>query len=163
MNSFLKNADFAPVIRCVQVLMNTIVLIAETTLDHYVLATPEVYESLTVLTLILSHFLIAVPGVNACVQAILYAASQEIPATLHICLITIEALLPVMVNKIASITSVFGESLSVLLKSLVNVTISLNITLDDILEWFEGCFNNCWTHFRSIIERCFKYINRNYR
>lgn len=47
-NGLGTRADYEPVTKCAQVLMNTIALIAETMLDDCKIATPDIFESLTV-------------------------------------------------------------------------------------------------------------------
>lgn len=135
---FRKKVDFKPVIKHAQVLINTIALIAETVLDECNLATPNVYESLTVLSLILIHLLISVQGVNICTQEVLYSRSLDIPVVLNVCLLPMISFAKEITDSVVSIKLPLTESIADLLTKLVELTIFLNSILDELFGVFEG-------------------------
>lgn len=137
-NGLGTKADYEPVTICAQVLMNTIALIAETTLDDCKIATPDIFESLIVLTLISNWYLIGVHSVNVCAQGILHSTSQLIPDKLYVSLVTIGPFLQPMAHAIDGIGNALVEELADVLTSLVSITISFNSKLFDLFGQFEG-------------------------
>lgn len=133
-----KVVPFDPVMKCVQILTNTIAFIAETTIDQCELATPDVQDALAVLSLILDHLSICVQGINACSQAILSEQKCEVPVVLRISFVTMDSFISGINRSVASITFPIAESITAFLRNLVNLTNSLNTSLNDLLGLFEG-------------------------
>lgn len=137
-NSLGMNLDYEPVTLCAQVLMNMIALIAETTLYNCKIATHNIFESLTVLTLISNWYLIGAHSVNVVSQGILRTASQPIPEKLNVSLVAVAPLLQPMADVIDAIDEASEENLVHVLKRLVDFTVSMNSKLDPVFGLFEG-------------------------
>lgn len=137
-NGLAKNVDFQPIIKYSQVLLNVIALVAETTINDCSIATPKVLESLAVITLISNWYFIGAHSINVVVQAILHTASQNIPDTLHVSLLTIDSVLRPMADMIDVIDKALERDIVQALTRLVSCTISFNMKLDVILGPFDG-------------------------
>lgn len=137
-NDLGMNSDYEPVTKRVQVLMNMIALIAETTLNDCKIATSVLFESLTVLTLISNYYLIGAHSINVVAQGVLHSTSQPIPDKLHVSLVALAPCLQQMADVINKIDKAFQENLVQVLTDLVSFTISFNSKLDDLFGCFEG-------------------------
>lgn len=137
-NGLAKNADYKPVAKHAQVLMNMIALIAETTLNSCDITSTKIFDSLTILTLISNWYLIGAHSINVVAQGVLQLTSQLIPDNLYASLLTIGPILQPMADAIGAINIALIESQVEVLTSLVNITVYLNSKLDDLLGCFEG-------------------------
>lgn len=115
--------DYTPVIEEGQVFTNTIALIAETLLIKYTSATQEIYEAVTILSLILVYLVIVVQGINACQQSVLYAEQLEVPQNIELSSISLDYVMIQLTESVNSITMPLTESLIVCLTNIVNITI----------------------------------------
>lgn len=118
--------------------MNTIAIIAETLLNEYKLATRDVYEAVTVLSLVLGYVMIMVEGINSSAQSVLHEQKCSIPERVAKCSVTLDYLADEIAQSVDSIVSPFTESITALLTKLVNITMFLNSTFKDIFGVFEG-------------------------
>lgn len=134
----VKRIDYAPVIEESQVLTNTVALIADTLLNECKSATQDVYEAVTVLTLILDFVLIVTQGIDSCAQSVTYEEESVVPEKVEICSVTLVYLVVEVTQSITAVTFPFVDSITTLLTNLVNITIQLNATLKDIFGLFKG-------------------------
>lgn len=135
---FKKKVDYEPVLKRLQQLMNTVALIAETLLNNCELATSEVNEAVTVLTLIVNYFAVAVQGINTCYQSVLYEQECIVPQNIELCSPSFEYMLVEITQAVDSVVFPFAESMTTLLTKLVNITLFLNTALKDIFGVFKG-------------------------
>lgn len=134
---FKKQIDYEPVLRQLQKLMNTVALIAETSLNDCRVSTTQVYESVTVLTLIYGYFAISVQGINSCVQDVLYEQKITISPTIASCSVPLKLVVEEVIKSIDSVTLPLNESPPLLI-NLVNNTIFLNDEWSENLGSFKG-------------------------
>lgn len=156
---FRKKIDFQPVIKHTQILINTIALISETALDKCDLATSNVYEALTVLSLILIHLLISVQGVNICTQEILYSSFRDVPVVLHVCLLPMLNFVKEFTNAVSSIVLPLTNSIITLLTRLVDLTTSINSILEEQFGLFEGVAISVTQITKSLSKNLFRITN----
>lgn len=137
-DGLVKEVDYEPVIKESQVFVNTVAFIAETLLNECKSATDDVYEAVTVLSLILSYVVIVTQGINCCAQSVWYEQKCVIPENVEKCSVTLEYLVAEVAQSVAAVTFPFIDSITPLLTSLVNLTMFLNSIFKDIFGLFTG-------------------------
>lgn len=133
-----KKTDFEPVIKCLQKLANTIAVIADAILNDSTLATDDVYESVTILTLILTHCFVVVQSIDSTIATIVHTTKKYVPDRLNSCLSSIDPMITGFANSIRSVTTVCAETLRRLLTNLVSLTNSLDVTLKEVFGLVNG-------------------------
>ncbi|KAJ6648686.1 hypothetical protein Bhyg_03917 [Pseudolycoriella hygida] len=129
-----RNADFEPVMKCLQKLANLISAIAETVLNDPALAPVDVTESLTILIIILTHCFVFVQGCESTIATcVINSRNSLIPNVIHSCLDSMDTLLIGLSDSILSLTEV---GVRILLETLVK----LNELFDTILKNVFGIF-----------------------
>jgi len=146
MKKFIKNGltgyrhkvEYEPVLKRFQKLVNTVALFAETLVNHCELATSEVNEAVTILTLIVEYFAISVHGVNTCYQSLLHERKYILPQKILSSSVALDYVLHAITRAVDSVVFPFAETITALLTQIVNITMFLNTTLKDVLGIFEG-------------------------
>lgn len=133
-----KKTDFEPVMKSLQTLTNTIALIAETILNDSSLATDDVYESVTLLTLILTHCLAIVQGTKVTIATIIHSRKKYIPDTINSCLHSMDNLITGFSDSIRLVTDVCVETVRALLTTVVSLTTFLDETLKEVFGLVKG-------------------------
>lgn len=135
----LRNeVDYEPVLKQFQKLINTVVLIAEILLNECELVTRAVDEAVTILTLIVQFLAIATQGINSCYQTVLYEMNCTVPQMTELCSVPMENVLLGVTRTVDSVTFPYTETSKAQLTNIVNITISFNGALKDIIGPFEG-------------------------
>ncbi|KAJ6643753.1 hypothetical protein Bhyg_08718 [Pseudolycoriella hygida] len=133
-----KNVSYVKVFKKAQTLMNTVALVAKTLLNELHLATQEVYEGVTVLTLIFYFFAYAVQGINSCVQDYLYLKERPVSKIIKASSEALEYVIVEVSQAVAAIVFPFTASIKNFLTILVNVAKAFNKAVEDILGPFHG-------------------------
>lgn len=133
-----KKSNFEPVIKCLQKLANTIASIAEAILNDSSLATNDVLESMTILTLILAHCFVFVQGTKSTMGTVIHSRKKFIPKALNECLHSVDPLLVGFIDSIRLVTDVSAKTVRVLLKSVVNLITLLDATLKEVFGFVKG-------------------------
>lgn len=135
---YIKKVDYEPVLRQCQKLLNTVALIAETLLNECGFATHDVYEAVTVLSLICVYFVLVVQGMNSCFQNVLYEQKLTISQNIESCSMSMDYIVLEATQSLASVTYPFNQSIKGLLTKIVNITIFINTMFKNVLGLFEG-------------------------
>lgn len=133
-----KKTDFEPSIKCIHKLANTIASIAGTVLNDCSLSTYDVYESLTILTIILTHCFVIVQGTNTTIATIVHSNKKRIPPALKRCLSSMDTLIVGLTDSIRLLTDICVVNFRGLLANLVSLNLLLNETLEDVFGIVKG-------------------------
>lgn len=134
--------DFKVIMKCGQLLANTIGLIVETALNDCgcVTIANDTYEAIAVLVYILNDCFLSIQGIIVSMAAVLYSESDGITDFIHNCLLALDPFVQGIADSINSMTTGMDIAKCVrgLLTSLVDLIRPLNDRLDDLLGPFEG-------------------------
>jgi len=119
----------------VQVLVNTIAIIAKTILSKPKLATTIVTEALAILTSVSNLLLMTVQGTHICIAAVLHASFQGIPTILNKSLQSLSDTIESITGSIHTLNVNNLPSRNIFSSNLCNVNSFLN---DDFNELFGG-------------------------
>lgn len=133
----LKNkVNYEPILKQYQNLINTLAIIAEILLNKCELVGS--YEAVTILTWIVQFFTIATQGINSCYQTVLYEQKSTVPQKVELGSAPLENVLLGVTRIVDSVSFPYTESTKAQLTNLVNITMSFNAQLQDIIGPFEG-------------------------
>lgn len=136
----VTDVDYLPVIKAGQVLMNTVALKAETLLVDLKSAAKDVYEAVTVLSLICNFVLIAIQAANSCAQTVWYDQKYVIPEKLGKSSATLKYVVEELTRSVTAVVLFpLIESLTSYLTNLTNLTLHLNTNLENVFGPFKGC------------------------
>lgn len=137
-----SEVDFKAIMKCGQLLANTIGLIVETALNDYgcVTIANDTYEAIAVLVYILNDAFLSIQGIIVSMAAVFYSESNGISDFLLSCLLSLDPFVQGIAYSINSMTlgMDIAKSVRELLTSLVDLIRTLNDTLDELLGPFEG-------------------------
>lgn len=133
-----RKSDFEPVTKCLQKLANTIALISDTILNDSTLATNDNIETVTVLTIILTHCFVLVQGTQSMIATTVHSNNKRIPDTLSSFLHSMDPILTGFADSIRLITDVCLETVRRLITNVVGLTAVLDDTLKQVFGLVTG-------------------------
>lgn len=127
--------DFEEIMKCTQLLTNTMALIAETAINDCGCATiaNDTYDAIVILNMILIHLYLAVQGINVTIGTVLYSEKDGTTDMLHSRLLLWDPFIHSIADNITSMTNDIPRSVRKLLKSFVRQTSVLNGRLTSLL------------------------------
>lgn len=133
-----RKSDFEPVTKSLQKLTKTIALISDTILNDSTLATNDNIESVTVLTIILTHCFVLVQGTQSMIAAAVQSNNKVIPDSLNSFLHSVDPMITGFADSIESITDVCLEAVQRLIINVVGLTAVLDETLKHVFGLVAG-------------------------
>lgn len=135
-----EKIDFKAMMKCAQLLANTIGLIAETALDDcgFVTIPNDTYDAIAILIFILNDCFLSVQGIIVSMASVLHSESSGISDFLHSCLVSLDPFIKSVGQSITSLTMDTDQCVRVLLTEVVNLLYPLNKALDNLLEPSDG-------------------------
>ncbi|KAG4066769.1 hypothetical protein HA402_012836 [Bradysia odoriphaga] len=134
-----KKVDYECVLKKLQKLFNTVALINETLLNKCgSQASQEVHEAVMVLDLLYTYMAIAITGINSCVIDELYITECPVSENFKSVSLSFEYALVEVVQAVSAITFPFENTINDLLSAFVNIALTLNTAVKNILGLVQG-------------------------
>lgn len=132
--------DFEESVKCARLFVNTIALIAETALNDCDCVTyaNEAYEAIAILTFILNLYLIAAQGCNVSIATVLLSESKNVTPSLNSLFDAMDPLIGGVAKALSSITFDVPKSMRRFLSYFVDLTYTLNESLDELFGPCQG-------------------------
>lgn len=124
--------------KSVQKLAKIIALISDTILSDSTLATDDNIETVTVLTIILTHCFVLVQGIQSLVAATVQSNNKLIPDTLNSFLHSVDPIITGFAGSIQSITNICLETVQLLITNVLGLTAVLDETLKQVFGLVTG-------------------------
>lgn len=135
-----EKINFKPLMKCAELLTNTIGLIAETALYDCDSATisDDTYDAIAILICILNDCFLSIQGIMVSMAAVLLSESSELSDFLQSCLHSLNPFIRGVGDAIASMTLDNNPSVRVLLTKVVSLMCPLNEAFDSLLGPSDG-------------------------
>lgn len=137
-----RKSDFEPTMKCLQKLSNTIAVISETILIDPDYATNEAFESMTLMSIILTHCSVMVQGVKSTLASLIHSKTNQVPHILNSYLHSADSLIVGLTDSIRSLVNITVSTLRGLLGNVVGINTLLNNTLKNVLGLTTGTILN---------------------
>lgn len=136
----VEKINFQGIMKCGQLMANTIGLIAETALDDCGCVTipNDTFDAIAILIILLNDNLMGIQYIIVSIAAVLHSESSGISEFLHSSLLTLDPFIQDVGDVIASMTLDINQSVRVLLTKVVSYLYPLNEALDNLLGPSEG-------------------------